>query len=428
MSRKPRERTMPLIPEPFDILTVSKQSLYRGSEPIANKWRVFCPNLNVPQYTGSLSEEKKLDLNERADKLFKRAMNNHVSNSSEFRWEVCAWHDVFGLILDDEGLRMDKRHYEFVEKDKKGRRTVRTRIPDATLGLKTYDDYELKRGHVYEAKDRKEDSSSRQPDERLSKVLLRTMMDAPDRGLIVDGMWGKTDIIFPFAVYEAKRQFKDYQAAENQIYHACKTYLAMLDDLARDPNNVAEYQTEESSQYQLFAFTSCGPYWEVYIAWNFLDSCTVESIWVGDVKEFDCACALVCIVDQIHEYVINHHRPFVMKHLEAWLRRRRKSPNPPGSLTHLADAEASKNTSYTNDYLTSDDSGSFQSVFRPFSEEPEWLRLKEKTKLSRKRKARETRVHNRKLGYHTQTGSSDKVKRGFGDVAEKEAVIKRVLQ
>ncbi|KAL6415906.1 hypothetical protein AUP68_00112 [Ilyonectria robusta] len=59
----------------------------------------------------------------------------------------------------------------------------------------------------------------------------------------MDGVWGKADILFPFAVYEAKKRAVKHEEAENQIYNACKVYMAMLDDLARNPNNVAEYQT-----------------------------------------------------------------------------------------------------------------------------------------------------------------------------------------
>lgn len=137
------------------------------------------------------------------------------------------------------------------------------RIPDATLGLRAYDDYDLKRGYVCEVPDCKEDHSSKQPDKRLSQDRLKAMMHNHECALVVDGVWGKTDLIFPFAVYEAKKRPTSYEAAENQIYHACKTYLAMLDDLARNPDEVDEYQTEESDKYQLFAFTSCGSYWEV---------------------------------------------------------------------------------------------------------------------------------------------------------------------
>lgn len=150
---------------------------------------------------------------------------------------------------------------------------MKKRIPDATIGLKSYDDYFLKRGYVCSATDCEEDHSSMQPDKRLSERKLQAMMHDHNCGLVVDGVWGKTDLLFPFAVYEAKKKATYYQQAEEQIYHACRTYLAMLDDLARDPNNINEYQTEESSRYQMFAFTSCGSYWQVFVAWNMLDSC-----------------------------------------------------------------------------------------------------------------------------------------------------------
>jgi hypothetical protein len=154
-----------------------------------------------------------------------------------------------------------------------GKGVVKKRIPDATIGLKSYSDFFLKHGYVCSAPDCEDDHSTMQPDKRLSEDDLDAMMHDPECGLVVDGVWGKTELLFPFAVYEAKKRVKHYQQAEGQIYHACMTYLAMLDDLARNPNNVAEYQTEESSNYQLFAFASCGPYWQVFIAWNMLDSC-----------------------------------------------------------------------------------------------------------------------------------------------------------
>jgi hypothetical protein len=97
---------MPLVPEPFDNLVISTQSVSIRSRPIASAWGRFLPNLNIPQYMESLSEEKKTELDHRATRLSRRATGNHLYKSSEFSWEVCAWHNVFGLILDDEGLRV----------------------------------------------------------------------------------------------------------------------------------------------------------------------------------------------------------------------------------------------------------------------------------------------------------------------------------
>jgi hypothetical protein len=73
---------------------------------MAQKWARFCPNLDIPQYREPLSEEKKKELDQRTTKLAKRAICNQLYKSSEFGWEVCAWLDAFGLIMDDEGLRM----------------------------------------------------------------------------------------------------------------------------------------------------------------------------------------------------------------------------------------------------------------------------------------------------------------------------------
>lgn len=105
----PRERKMPLVPEPFDEVAIARMAAAFpgiGGPPIAQTWCRFCPNLNFPEYLRSLSEEKGAELDRRAFALTKRSCINHLYKSSEFGWEVCAWHDVFGLILDDEGLRM----------------------------------------------------------------------------------------------------------------------------------------------------------------------------------------------------------------------------------------------------------------------------------------------------------------------------------
>ena|ERR1700761_6907767 len=97
---------MPLIPEPFPGISISRQSVFSRIAPITKTWGGFCPNLNIPQYRETLSEEKKKELDNRASRVYKRAGSNFLCNSSEFSWEVSAWQDVFGLIYDDERLRM----------------------------------------------------------------------------------------------------------------------------------------------------------------------------------------------------------------------------------------------------------------------------------------------------------------------------------
>jgi len=77
-----------------------------GSEPISQTFARFCPNFDIPKYREPLSEEKKRELDRRASRFSKRAIGNQLYKASEFSWEVGTWHDVFGLIMDDEGLRM----------------------------------------------------------------------------------------------------------------------------------------------------------------------------------------------------------------------------------------------------------------------------------------------------------------------------------
>ncbi|KAF9770581.1 hypothetical protein IL306_011853, partial [Fusarium sp. DS 682] len=177
----------------------------------------------------------------------------------------------------------DKRPYEFIE-DNEGKQALKYRIPDWTMGLKSYEDFFLKRGFICNDEDCTDDHEKQQPDKRLSDTRLREMMESPDCGLVVDGVWGQTKLLFPFAIYEAKKDVSSMTAAVGQISHACKTYLAMLDDLARDPDDISRYQERTSDKYQLFAFTSCGSYWQAFTAWNYKGECMIEGVWEGDVK------------------------------------------------------------------------------------------------------------------------------------------------
>lgn len=97
---------MPLVPEPFSSHVIMRQSVFFQSQPWAQSRCNFCPILSIPQYSNLLGEEKKAELCRRADKLYVRAVSNQHFGSSEFCWEACAWHDVFGPILDDLALRM----------------------------------------------------------------------------------------------------------------------------------------------------------------------------------------------------------------------------------------------------------------------------------------------------------------------------------
>ncbi|KAF7555567.1 hypothetical protein G7Z17_g2048 [Cylindrodendrum hubeiense] len=373
MRNQPRERSMPFVPEPFDHVTTSRESVNWGeyaNSPMAKDFCRFCPTMDTKEYLQTLSEEKGSEVIKRGLKLRKRAAINCTYKSSEFSWEVCAWGDVFGLILDDEGMRMDKRPYEFIGKDDNNASVVKTKIPDATMGLKSYGEFFLKRGSTCDDPNCSKDHSAKQPDERLSKRKLIAMMGNPKCGLIVDGVWGETDLIFPFAVYEAKKRARSFEAAEEQIYHACSTYLAMLDDLTRNPDNM------------------------------------VETLWEGDVTQPENAIQLICIVDQIHEYATNEHRPFVMNHLEAWHERHKRTAktvalHDQAALLGLLStedlhSESDEDETSSVDHLKSDDMESLIDL-EPDMDQPEWARLKKESKMARNKKAQQTRARNREV-------------------------------
>lgn len=136
----------------------------------------------------------------------------------------------------------------------------------------------------------------------------------------------------------------------------------------------------------------------------------METIWEGDVKEFSRAFDLICIVDQIHDYAVNNHRPFVMRHLEAWHARHEKSLEPIRSALRLdaaisedsmpEDMESSDSDSDGKNSDSSSVSFDFEviaSLMKFHSKLPEWVYLKESSKTTTQEKARQTRERNRKL-------------------------------
>lgn len=132
------------------------------------------------------------------------------------------------------------------------------------MGLRIYRDDYLKRSFKCSISECKEDNSIQQLVYTLSKEDLHAMMHNSKCRLVVDGLWGATDLVFPFPVYKAKKKPISLKAAYNQVYHAYKAYLAMLDDLARNPDNVAEHQIEESTKYQMFALCYIAPSGKFY--------------------------------------------------------------------------------------------------------------------------------------------------------------------
>jgi hypothetical protein len=137
-----------------------------------------------------------------------------------------------------------------------GKSNLIHRIPDATFGLTTFSDCEPDLSICADELRRT----------RLEKVLLHRKC-----GLLPDPKWGEADLVFPFAVYEAKGWNGDCRNARRQACVAGATYLDMLDDLARKPGPVGStkpYQTVTSHHYQVFALTSFGAHWHLLVGYR----------------------------------------------------------------------------------------------------------------------------------------------------------------
>jgi len=108
---------MPLVPEPFDSVSISRQglisSLLRGSNSsdtsnhfLAKSFCNFLPNLNIREYREQLTEDEQNDLDQRAQTLEKHSAQSYFDEVSESTWEADVRNDVFGKVRDDSRLRM----------------------------------------------------------------------------------------------------------------------------------------------------------------------------------------------------------------------------------------------------------------------------------------------------------------------------------
>ena len=131
------------------------------------------------------------------------------------------------------------------------------RIPDATFGLK-----------AYHPKDYQNALASYDLDyERLQALLVHRHC-----GLISDPRWGEADLVFPFAVYEAKGRSGDPREARRQACSAGAVYLDILDALSRHPGKLGKsggvYQTTVGRRAQVFALTSFGAHWHILVGYR----------------------------------------------------------------------------------------------------------------------------------------------------------------
>lgn len=102
---------MPLVPEPYDSMTICKLSRRAGDSITTSDYLKvtsckFLQNLNIPEHREQLTENEKDDLDRRADTLQKHSVQSYVDEVSESTWEADVRSDVFGKVRDDQRLRM----------------------------------------------------------------------------------------------------------------------------------------------------------------------------------------------------------------------------------------------------------------------------------------------------------------------------------
>src|SRR5687768_10992410 len=95
---------------------------------------------------------------------------------------------------------------------------IQYRIPDAVFGLTTF----------------KKETYQTPPE--LEHNRLQALMAQPACALVSDPYLGRTNLVFPFAVYEAKGWAGDPRESRWQACTAGMVYLNLLDALARKPS------------------------------------------------------------------------------------------------------------------------------------------------------------------------------------------------
>lgn len=119
----------------------------------------------------------------------------------------------------------------------------------------------------------------------LNSKCLKDFLWHWKSGLISDPKLLNFSLAFPWAVYEAKKDYSEQMV--EQIERASEIYLRLLNDLVLQPGRpetAREFQTQESSRFQIFSFTSEGPNWKVYVCYR-KSEVAEELVWMPAMDE-----------------------------------------------------------------------------------------------------------------------------------------------
>lgn len=204
-----------------------------------------------------------------------------------------------------------------------GKKKLLLRRPDATFGLATFQPGDYQQSAV--------------ADWNLDHDRLEALLVHRHCGLISDPRWGDANLVFPFAVYEAKGWDGDPREARQQACAAGAVYLDMLERLSKRPGKAwdsssNEDQTVGSRNSQVFVFTSFGAHWHILVGYKrprlkseyaghegMSKSVYIfQRIWSARVVTERKAWELISLIDQIHLWGVTDHRDFVIQHLKPW--------------------------------------------------------------------------------------------------------------
>ena len=134
------------------------------------------------------------------------------------------------------------------------------RTPDATFGLATFKPKDYQNALAFYELDH----------DRLQALMLNSECE-----IVSDPQLGNSDLVFPFAVYEAKGWSGDARDARHQACSAAAVYLDMLHDLGRWPiqNEVLpgfkqQIYLPTGKKAQIFVFTSFGAHWHILVGYR----------------------------------------------------------------------------------------------------------------------------------------------------------------
>lgn len=137
----------------------------------------------------------------------------------------------------------------------------------------------------------------------------------------------------------------------------------------------------------------------------------VETLWQGDVRRFDHALELICLVDQIHDFGVTHHRPFVMKHLEAWHAKHQATSPVPKEISPGFDSNDISNNLNDSDkdpQMSDDESWFDLDLDLGPEKSSEWLCVKLKFQNAKQEKTNKSRKRKRNYLEDTEASKSGK--------------------